>query len=136
MRVRLAFAAIVALSLAGCSKASPAAPGDNGSGNSSTTISIMSLDPGGSSVNDYDSNGKLTNGYGSTFDPRLLAVNAGTTVTWKNTDSVTHEPVSDTGLFDSRLDANGSFNFQFAAAGTYTYHCKIHPELTGTVTVK
>jgi plastocyanin len=137
MRARLLIIAAVALGLAGCSKSSPTEPAGPGTGNTSTTISIMSLDPGGSSASDYDANGKLVGGYGSTFSPPTLSVSPGTTVTWKNNDTVVHEPISDIpGLFDSRLDPSGTLNVQFATAGTYTYHCKIHPELTGTVSVK
>src|SRR6266404_3891307 len=65
-----------------------------------------------------------------------LTINAGDTVTWTNNDSVTHEPVSDTGAFDTGVIAPGnSASFKFASAGTYPYHCSIHPFMKGTIIV-
>jgi hypothetical protein len=48
----------------------------------------------------------------------------------------THRLVSNTGVFDSGNIAPGrSYTFTFAAAGTYTYHCSIHPGMVGTITI-
>jgi plastocyanin len=56
--------------------------------------------------------------------------------------------VADNGEFESgdlepvaanasgELLAGTSFRFQFENAGTYTYHCGIHPTMTETVVVK
>ncbi|HLX60317.1 MAG TPA: cupredoxin family copper-binding protein [Planctomycetota bacterium] len=69
-----------------------------------------------------------------TNDP--ITINVGDTVTWTNNDSVTHEPVSDTGAFDTGPIAPGqSASFTFTSAGTYSYHCSIHPFMKGTVIV-
>jgi amicyanin len=73
------------------------------------------------------------------FSPATLTVKAGTTVTWTNEDSVPHTVVSDAGsavVFTSPALATGSsFPFTFTQAGTYTYHCSIHPSMKGTVVV-
>lgn len=73
------------------------------------------------------------------FDPPALTVKAGTVVTWMNHDSAPHAIVSDTGLpetFSSDTLSTGlSYSFTFTRPGTYTYHCSIHPSMTGTVTV-
>ncbi len=71
------------------------------------------------------------------FDPADVTIKAGESVTWTNQDSVTHTVVADNGEFNSGDLANGAtFSFTFAKAGTYPYHCSIHPTMTGTVTVQ
>jgi plastocyanin len=63
-------------------------------------------------------------------------VKVGTTVTWSNGDAVGHTVTADGGAFDSGTIAPGtSFSRRFGSAGTFAYHCKIHPSMTGTITV-
>ena len=58
------------------------------------------------------------------------------TVTWVNGDGVTHRIVSDAPLFDSsNLGSGDNYTFTFTAAGTYTYHCSIHPNMVGTIEI-
>jgi plastocyanin len=68
------------------------------------------------------------------FSPKALTVAAGTTVTWTNRGS---DPHTVTGAaFDSgRVNARGTFSFTFAIAGTFSYVCSFHSEMTGTVVV-
>ena len=71
------------------------------------------------------------------FSPSTLTVSVGTSVTWKNNDSVQHSVTSDTGLFDSGLfNAGGSYSHTFSTAGTYNYHCSIHAGMTGKIIVQ
>jgi plastocyanin len=71
------------------------------------------------------------------FIPDDLNVAVGTTVTWVNTDSVSHTSTSDARAWDSGIVAPGSrFSFAFQAAGTFQYHCAIHPGMVGTVVVR
>jgi len=71
------------------------------------------------------------------FTPDNLDVAAGTTVTWTNTDSVSHTSTSDATGWDSGTVApGGQFSFEFKTAGTYPYHCAIHPGMVGTVVVR
>jgi plastocyanin len=73
---------------------------------------------------------------GMAFTPASLTVAAGTTVKWTNMDQVTHTVTSTTNVFNSgNLSANGTFSFTFSTPGTYSYYCKIHTYMTGTVTV-
>ena len=77
------------------------------------------------------------------FAPNPLTVSTGTEVDWKNTDTVPHTATSDklkgdntTPIFDSGVIQPGAdFKFTLADAGTYNYHCTIHPWLTGQVMV-
>ena len=71
------------------------------------------------------------------FVPGTLTVNAGTTVTWTNSDSVDHHVASDTGVFDSGvMSANSSYSFTFNNTGNFPYHCTIHTYMKGTIIVK
>jgi plastocyanin len=70
------------------------------------------------------------------FSPESLEVEAGTTVTWINNDSAPHTVTSDDGAFDSgTLETGDTFSFTFDEAGTFAYHCDIHPRMTATVEV-
>ncbi len=71
------------------------------------------------------------------FTPAALTVTAGTTVTWTNTGQVDHTVTANKGTFSSgTLSPGASFSFTFKVAGTFAYHCAIHPFMTGTVIVK
>src|SRR5215212_6574164 len=70
------------------------------------------------------------------FQPASIEVPAGSTVTWTNTGAVTHTVTADDGAYDSgQLKPGTSFSQTFTTPGTYTYHCEIHPQMTGTVVV-
>jgi plastocyanin len=73
---------------------------------------------------------------GMAFNPKLISVIAGTTITWTNKDAIAHTVTSSTGLFNSgSIGANATFSFTFATAGSYSYYCAIHPSMTASVTV-
>jgi plastocyanin len=70
------------------------------------------------------------------FNPANLDVSVGTTVTWTNTDSTAHTTTSDgTGWNSGTLQPRAQFSTTFADAGTFHYHCAIHPDMVGTVVV-
>jgi plastocyanin len=69
--------------------------------------------------------------------PDALNVAVGTTVTWTNTDSISHTSTSDANMWNSGIVApGGQFSFAFQTAGTFPYHCAIHPGMVGTVVVR
>lgn len=71
------------------------------------------------------------------FSPVTLTVTAGSTITWTNNDNMTHTVTADDNSFDSGNIAMGSkYSKTFSTAGTYTYHCTIHPNMKGTIIVK
>ncbi|MGE5420210.1 MAG: cupredoxin family copper-binding protein [Chloroflexota bacterium] len=73
---------------------------------------------------------------GSSFSPATITIQAGTKITWRNKDGMTHTVTSDSGIFDSgNLASNGSYSYTFATPGSYPYHCNLHAGMTGTVTV-
>jgi plastocyanin len=76
----------------------------------------------------------------------------GTTVKWTNEGGAAHTATSDSGTWDSGqlagayngpyggYSGGGGYQYTFTAAGTYAYHCSIHPpsvypDFTGTITV-
>ena len=70
------------------------------------------------------------------FTPASMQVVQGTTVTWTNTGPSTHTTTSDSGAWDSGALAPGkSFSFKFNTPGTFAFHCSIHPNMKGTITV-
>jgi plastocyanin len=70
------------------------------------------------------------------FNPDQLNVAPGTTVTFINRDSVAHTVTADNGLFDSgQLAPGASYPVVLEGAGTVTYHCKLHPEMRGSIVV-
>ena len=57
-------------------------------------------------------------------------------MTWTNSGAATHTVTADNGAFDSgRLASGATFSQTFDTAGTFTYHCEIHPQMTGTIVV-
>lgn len=87
------------------------------------------------------------------FSPGSVTITAGTTVRWTNAGPSAHTTTSDAGAWASTPlgapqggvgygggSAGGTFDFTFTQAGTYPYHCSLHPPssypgFTGTITV-
>jgi plastocyanin len=71
------------------------------------------------------------------FGPARLEVSRGTRIIWTNTDSDPHTVTSDKGVWASdALDTGDHFARVFKQAGTFPYHCSIHPFMHGTIIVK
>jgi plastocyanin len=76
---------------------------------------------------------------GTAFAPNSKTISAGTTITWKNTDSYVHTSTSDAGVWDTgNIPGGGSRTTTFNAPGTYPYHCTYHAAMgmTGTIVVQ
>ena len=77
------------------------------------------------------------------FDPLILNVPVGATVTWKNLDSTLHTVTSGSAesgkpgtIFDSSYLTGGkTFQHTFSSAGTFDYFCTLHPYMKGLVIV-
>ena len=62
------------------------------------------------------------------FRPTTLSISKGTRVTWTNRGAVAHTSTSNTGKWDSgTLAPSATFSRTFRTAGTFKYHCSIHP---------
>lgn len=75
---------------------------------------------------------------GFDYSPQEMTINVGDTLVWTNLDSATHTVTSDSGteLNSGYLGFNGKYTHIFTTAGTFKYHCKLHPGMKATVTVK
>jgi plastocyanin len=74
----------------------------------------------------------------NTFKPNYLNIKPGDRVLWTNQDNTVHSVTSDQGntTFDTDLGKRGAtFERRFDTAGTYTYHCKYHSSMVGTIDV-
>lgn len=79
------------------------------------------------------------------YIPNPIDIKVGDTVTWKNTDQISHTVTSGTGptdpaagkSFDSHvlLSNGGIFSHQFNEPGTYSYYCIFHPTMIGSIDV-
>jgi plastocyanin len=71
------------------------------------------------------------------FNPSAFSVSAGSAVTWAwNSNGQQHSVTFDDQPIDSDVKTSGTFQHTFATAGTFAYHCRVHPTtMKGTITV-
>jgi len=69
------------------------------------------------------------------FSPATLKAKVGQKVTWTNQQGVAHTVTADGGAFDHPMPSGATFSFTFTKAGTFAYHCTIHPSMHGTIVV-
>ncbi len=107
--VALAGAALVALLASGC--------GGSASGSEPVATDQVNLPPS------------------YRFEPKVITVAAGTTVTWTNNDHFTHNVRVENGE-TMEMKPGESASYTFDSPGTYAYICTFHPhDMTGTVIV-
>jgi plastocyanin len=71
-----------------------------------------------------------------TYSPDPVVVQVGGKVTWKNEDNPPHTATADDGSFETGIIETGKQkSVTFKEAGTFTYYCKVHPFMHGTVEV-
>jgi len=73
------------------------------------------------------------------FLPNTLTIPVGASVTWINRDGDVHTVAADDTpqTFKSAgLDTDDKFSFTFTKPGTYSYHCSVHPHMTGKIIVR
>jgi plastocyanin len=74
---------------------------------------------------------------GFAFSPQVATIKKGEAIRWMNNDSVNHIVSSDTNAFLSgTISQGGSFEFVFSSIGEFSYHCSIHPSMTGKIIVE
>ena len=74
---------------------------------------------------------------GMKFQPEVLTVAAGVTITWVNKDLVAHTATAADGTFDSKLIApDKSWKLTVRKPGDFRYTCTYHPTMKGMLKVK
>ena len=69
------------------------------------------------------------------FEPKVIEVEAGETVTWTNDDNFTHTVQVD-GQVDHKVEQDERVSITFDTAGTYHYVCTLHrQDMDGEVIV-
>jgi len=111
-----AIAGVLALGAAACGSSSPAAP----TVAADVTISMVG-DRGNQS-----------------YAPNPTTVRVGQTVAWKNNDTTVHDATQDASRFQTGTINAGSTSapVTMSTAGTFAYHCTIHPGMVGTLVVQ
>jgi plastocyanin len=71
----------------------------------------------------------------ASFQPPSVTIDVGDSVTWTNVDGFGHTATADDRSWDTGVFATGSRTIVFARAGTFAYHCDVHPVMRGTVNV-
>jgi plastocyanin len=73
----------------------------------------------------------------NSFAPNPSSIVAGQSVAFFNGDSIVLTATADNGAFNTGNIAPGSTSapITISAAGTYGYHCSIHPTMVGTLNV-
>jgi len=71
------------------------------------------------------------------FAPEEITVPAGTTVTFTNQDTAPHTATADDSSFDTEeLGKSDSAEETFDEPGTFTYYCRFHVFMKGSVVVE
>jgi plastocyanin len=115
-----------------------------GGGSSATTEAPSATDSGGRGG--YGG-GPTTSGAGTpaggtavaidnfAFSPATLNAKMGQQVTWTNKQGVAHTVTANAGAFNHPMPSGATFSFTFTKAGTFAYHCTIHPSMQATIAV-
>jgi len=113
-----------------------AACGDDNSGSDSSTDTSVSDGGGDPAASDGGSTSDAITIANFAFEAPA-SVPIGTTVEVTNTDGATHTLTAADGSFDTgNLGSDASATITFETAGTVEFVCKIHPSMTGSITVE
>jgi plastocyanin len=70
------------------------------------------------------------------FNPAAITAKVGDTIEFTNADTASHTATLDDDSCATGLITNAkSDGLKFTAAGTYPFHCSIHTDMKGTITV-
>jgi plastocyanin len=105
-------------------------PPDSGTGGGSTGggggVAAATGGPAATTVKESDD---------QKFTPNSVSVKVGDTVEWTNGGTIGHNVTFDAGPKTDIMSGGDNAFFKFTTAGSYVYHCTIHPGMDGTVSV-
>jgi len=98
----------------------PSSGGGGGGGSADVTITIIA------------ENGNMS------FSPNPATLNAGQRVAWRNSAAAIHTATQNGGSFDTGSIDSGATStpITMTTAGSFSYHCSLHPAMVGTLTVR
>ena len=110
-------AAVLAMAVSACGSSSPSAP------------TVAAADVTITMVADRAA---------QSYSPNPTTMRVGQTVAWKNSDTTAHDATQDASRFASGIVNAGATSspVAMATAGTFTYHCTLHPGMVGTLIVQ
>ena len=124
-----AIALLAVVAAAGCAGGSTAAPAN-------VTPSAAASAAGQSAAASAPAAGPAVTIKDFAFNPATIQAKVGDTITWTNSDSTAHTVTLDDKSVDSgNVAPSATFSHAFTQAGTFTYHCEIHKQMKGTITV-
>lgn len=141
MRLPVTFGAILALLLVtGCgggAAPAPTTPGPSAPGPSVPgATAAVPTGAGAAIVCNSSGDGVAVDISDFKFNPASTTVSANSAVTFTNNDSTTHTVTFDSGPDCGSIASGGaSQTILFTQAGSFAYHCTIHPSMKGTVVV-
>ena len=142
MRVSITFGAILTLALAAACGGGATATGTPAAGTATpaaataTPASATATPVAAAIICDASGEGGSVAIENFSYDPSTATVAVNGFITWTNNDSASHTVTFDGGPNCGNVSGGGGTEtVQFTVAGSYPYHCNIHPEMTGTVEV-
>jgi plastocyanin len=124
----------VALALAACSGTGTPAPTTAGGPGATTSAG----GGGGAPCTDSTEAGTVqANIANLAFDPSTINAKVGDVITWTNNDTVPHGVELDDSSckMANAIQGGAKGSLKFTVAGTYPFHCFIHPTIKGTITI-
>jgi plastocyanin len=114
----VAMSVSIVVSACGSSSSSPTAPGTSTAAD--VTVAIQA------------------NNGSNSYAPNPVSMRVGQTIGWRNADSVAHTATENSGRFNTGTLAAGATSAatMMSTAGTFAYHCTIHPGMVGTINVQ
>ncbi|MFA5358259.1 MAG: DUF333 domain-containing protein [Patescibacteria group bacterium] len=73
---------------------------------------------------------------GFVFNPSVVTISVGDTVTWNNRDKAYHDVVIKDLVTSESFGRDQKWSYTFTKVGEYDYICSLHPEMTGKIIVK
>jgi plastocyanin len=139
---------VVALSVAGCgqgeNKAPPVQEIDRVEGQAPAAVdgvpSVILFEPEGVEVDTTAEAPVVMDQIGMAFDPGVLVVPPGQTVTFRNSENIAHNVqvrrmATDSVLFNVSTDSGSSYEHVLDEAGGYDVICDIHPSMWASIVV-
>jgi plastocyanin len=132
----LAFSLFALLALSACASSTGGTAAPAASAPSAAPAASAPAAGGGGCSTSSEAAAVTVNIQNFAFDPPEVTAAVGETIGWTNADAAPHTATPDDGACDTgNISQDASAGLVFDAAGTYPYHCNVHPNMTGTITI-